>query len=151
MTIIRPSVANLDRERLRTTVLDNFEHGFNCAEAIFVAFAEHLNEDLSLMRIATPFGAGIGGRRDLCGILIGGAMVVGLLYGRTDPDDLGSKRVAYGMAAQYYRWFKVEKKQLHCSEIVPGKFTGHTANCVCLMDEAQAVLVDIVAHPSGSS
>ena len=144
METTKHSGRSLDEELLRADVRHNFSHGYNCAETIVAAFIEHLGEEPGIMRVATPFGAGIGGRRDLCGILTGGAIVIGLLYGRTDADDIEKKGIAYELAAEYYRWFKSEKKQLRCSEIVPGKFSGHTDTCVKLMDEAQARLISVI-------
>jgi C_GCAxxG_C_C family probable redox protein len=137
------SIANIDRGKLLADVLTRFEKGFNCAESIFVPFAEALGYDKDFMRVATPFGAGIGGRRDICGIITGGTMVIGLVCGRSDAKDADSKMRTYKAAARYYRWFK-EQQKIHCSEIVTGRFAGHTQDCVELLDEAQAQLFEII-------
>lgn len=123
--------------------MGRFDRGFNCAEAIFAPFSEALGYGPEMMRLATPFGAGIGGRRDICGIITGGTMILGLVHGREDPLDLDQKLIAYRAAAGYYRWFK-ERKQVRCAEIVQGKFSGHTVDCVRLIDEAQSELYRII-------
>lgn len=133
----------LDKDALRDDVMARFKKGFNCSESIFMPFAEALGYGPDYMRLATPFGAGIGGRRDLCGIITGGTMVIGLVFGRIDSRDAEQKSVAYKAAARYYRWFK-ERKKVRCSEIVTGKFTGHTQDCVVLLDQAQAQLLEII-------
>ena len=139
----------IDRDNLREEVLSAFSRGFNCAESIVVPFSSAFGRDgAEMMKLATPFGAGIGGRRDLCGILTGGTMIIGLLHGRIDPADAEQKAIAYKMAARYYRWFK-EKQKVRCSEIVRGKFTGHTDACVELMGEAQAKLLELVGGEDG--
>jgi C_GCAxxG_C_C family probable redox protein len=140
---ITPKEIRLDRDALRSRTLEMFAQGYNCAEALVAAFAAELDACPTVMRLATPFGAGIGGRRDLCGILTGGTLIIGLVSGRTEPSDSERKKLAYKQGADYYRWFKTEHK-LRCSEIVTGKFTGHTADCVALMDQAQAKLAEIV-------
>lgn len=128
---------------LKKEILSGFDRGFNCAEAIVVPFATALGFNEDIMKLATPFGAGIGGRRDLCGILTGGTIVIGLAHGRTDPADVEQKSIAYKKAARYYRWFKQQGK-VRCSEIVRGKFSGHTDDCARLMEEAQAKLLEII-------
>jgi C_GCAxxG_C_C family probable redox protein len=141
-----PKDAKIDRVRLRSRTLEMFESGYNCAEALVAAFAAELDASPEVMRLATPFGAGIGGRRDLCGIVTGGALIIGLVSGRTDPADSERKKLAYKQVADYYRWFKTEHK-LRCSEIVQGRFSGHTDDCVALMDQAQAKLAEIIGSP----
>ena len=138
----------IDRERLISETQGLFAKGYNCAEAMVFGFMSALDGDKNLVKLATPFGAGIGGRRDLCGILTGGELIIGSLYGRTDPEDADQKKLAYEKSAAYYRWFKQEKKKIHCSEIVTGKFAGHTEDCVRLMDEAQAKLAEIIEESS---
>ena len=138
--------SGLRPEAVKERALVLFESGYNCAETFVVAFAGELGADEDIMRFVTPFGAGIGGRRDLCGMITGGALVIGLVYGRTDPADLERKTEVYRRSAKYYRWFKTER-QLKCSEIVTGKFTGHTGACVSLMIDAIDKLAEILREP----
>ena len=133
----------IDAAELQTEIQSLFSAGGNCAESIFKPFAAALGHEPELMRLATPFGAGIGGRRDICGILAGGTMAIGLARGRTDPKDVEQKSLAYKAAARYYQWFKQQQK-VRCSEIVKGKFTGHTEDCVKLMDGALTELARII-------
>ncbi len=143
MEAIKLSEVNFDRDSLRSDLMSNFESGYNCAETIVAGFLSQLGADAGIMRLATPFGGGLGGRRDLCGLITGGSIIIGLLFGRDDPRDIDEKTVAYKLVGQYYRWFKT-KKQILCSEIVPGRFTGHTRVCVDLLDGAHGELVDII-------
>ncbi len=144
----RVDPSGLQPEEIKKRALVMFESGYNCAETLVVAFAGELGADEDIMRFAAPFGAGIGGRRDLCGMITGGALVIGLVYGRTDPADLERKSEVYRRSAKYYRWFKTER-QLKCSEIVTGKFTGHTEACVSLMTDAIDKLTEVLQEPSG--
>lgn len=140
-------MSGLRPEKVTERALVLFESGYNCAETLAVAFARELGADEDIMRFAAPFGAGIGGRRDLCGMITGGALVIGLVYGRTDPADMARKSDVYRRSAKYYRWFKTER-QLKCSEIVTGRFTGHTGVCVALMTDAVDKLAEILREPS---
>lgn len=137
------AVINLDVEVIRERALGLFAEGCNCAETFLMAFAPEFGWRSDVMMLATPLGAGIGGRRDLCGMVVSGAMVIGMAYGRTDSADFERKSDAMRRAGRFYRWFKTER-QLKCSEIVTGRFTGHTDDCVCLMEDATAKLIEIL-------
>lgn len=66
-----------------------FNSGYNCAESVALALAEHLNvHSDALPRAATPFGGGISRNGMLCGALAGGCIVIGLLEGRHDASEL---------------------------------------------------------------
>jgi C_GCAxxG_C_C family probable redox protein len=94
---------------LGSTAEEYFRKDFNCAEAISSAVAEKCHiESRSIPHVATPFGAGIGGKGSVCGCLSGGIMGIGLLYGRSDPEEKERKKLAYEKAKLYYDQF-VEK------------------------------------------
>ena len=131
-------------ENISETAAYNLNHGYNCAEAIVGAFNEHYPDNNIDLSLATPFGAGLGGRRDLCGILIGGTMIIGKHFGRTDPADLEQKALAYKLAGAYYRWFKQQFGAVMCRNIVTGKFTGHTDVCVNIIEQAADYLAGII-------
>jgi C_GCAxxG_C_C family probable redox protein len=68
------------------------------------------------IRMANPFGGGVGGtREELCGALAGGLMVIGAIYGRTDSsqDDAQS----YELAKQYREAFLAEFGTTQCAPI----------------------------------
>ncbi len=103
---------------LGTTAEELFKKGFNCAEALSSAVAENCHiESRAIPHIATPFGAGMGGKGNACGCLTGGIMGIGLMYGRSDPEDMERKKMAY------------EKTKLFCDKFVE-RF-GST-NCIDL-------------------
>jgi C_GCAxxG_C_C family probable redox protein len=68
------------------------------------------------IRIATPFGGGVGGtHQELCGALAGGVMVIGALYGRTDASQ--DDEQAYALAEQYREAFRAEFDHTQCEPI----------------------------------
>ena len=59
-----------------------FRMGYNCSQSVYAAFAEELGistEDAA--RKASPFGAGFGKLREVCGAVTGMVMVIGDLMG----------------------------------------------------------------------
>lgn len=63
-----------------------FMQGFNCAQSVAVAFAPEpgMSEE-QVLRLASGFGAGVGRLREVCGAFGGVVLVLGALYGNTDP------------------------------------------------------------------
>ena len=117
--------------------LDYHKEGFNCAESIFLAFRERVAPEVSAetVRMATPFGAGLGNAGCLCGALTGAVMILGLLKGRTTPDV--PRREAYTLSNEFHNRFKAkfgatccrvlkraasgpDKKGASCAEIISG-------------------------------
>ena len=67
-----------------------FCNGANCAQAVFVAFAEDCGiDEETAMKLSSSFGGGMGRLREVCGAVTGMFMVAGLLkgYENTDPKE----------------------------------------------------------------
>jgi C_GCAxxG_C_C family probable redox protein len=83
-----------------------------------LAVGEHMLGQLEpqSIRMATPFGGGIGGtREELCGAFSGGVMVIGGLYGRTERTQDDQR--AYDLAKRYREAFLAEFDDLQCAPI----------------------------------
>lgn len=109
----------------------------NCSESILLSFLKE--EDLQMVRLATPFGGGVGRSRDLCGILTGGVMAIGYFLGRIDGEEQDAKCKAYDAAKEYYLWFE-ENHKTKCKEILPGEFKDHKEICYALLKDAVVYL-----------
>lgn len=59
--------------------------GYNCSESIFLTFREYLAPEVGeeFVRIATPFGGGLGRAGCICGALSGAVLMLGFAKGRT--------------------------------------------------------------------
>ena len=74
----------------------NFLEGYNCAQAVLLAFAEDAGlEKNTALRLASSFGGGVGGMREMCGALSGACMAAGLLFGYDSPDAKEEKAAHY--------------------------------------------------------
>lgn len=68
-----------------------FREGFNCAQAVFCAFApDHGLDEETAKRIACGLGGGVGRLREVCGAVTGAALVLGL-RGGTDRTEVYAK------------------------------------------------------------
>jgi C_GCAxxG_C_C family probable redox protein len=109
-----------------------FKTGYNCAESVLKAVAEAIGTDIgNPQRFATAFGGGIARQGYTCGCLTGAAMAVGMLAGRTAPDDLAGKDRVYASVVRLFGKFKAQAGAVDCREISDLKFDQLTHLNVC--------------------
>ncbi|MCI5993654.1 MAG: C-GCAxxG-C-C family protein [Clostridiales bacterium] len=84
-----------------------FQQGYNCAQAVFAAFCDVTGlDEAQALRLASGFGGGVGGMREVCGAVSGLTLVFSALYGYDAPDDRAAKLALYHSvqaAAEQYR------------------------------------------------
>ena len=93
--------------------------GYNCAQAVMVAFTDltGLDKDLAA-RTASSFGGGMGRMREVCGAVSGMLMVAGILYGYDDISDAKAKRDHYKLVQELAGKFKEEAGSIVCRDIL---------------------------------
>ena len=96
-----------------------FLGGYNCAQAVLVAFSDltGLDADVSA-KFASSFGGGMGRMREVCGAVSGMLMVAGLLYGYETPGDDVSKKEHYTRVQYLSGRFREEVGSIVCREIL---------------------------------
>ncbi len=101
---------------LSEIALSHFHQNFNCAQAVFSAFAPQLNlsEDTAV-KIASPFGGGIVRQGQVCGAVTGALMALGLGRGGVTP---AKKEEAYRLGQEFIRRFKTKHSTLLCRELI---------------------------------
>lgn len=102
-----------------TKAAELFLNGYNCAQAIAVAFSDvtGLDQDFSA-RMASSFGGGMGRMREVCGAVSGMLMVAGLLYGYDTPGDDVSKKAHYTLVQELAGQFRAKAGSIVCREIL---------------------------------
>ncbi|RPH29775.1 C_GCAxxG_C_C family protein [bacterium] len=109
-----------------------FKSGYNCAESVLKAVAETAETGIdNPQRFATAFGGGIARQGYVCGCLSGAAMAVGLLAGRSAPDDVAGKERVYAAVARLFEKFKAQAGAVDCRDISGLKFDQPTHLNVC--------------------
>ena len=97
-----------------------FLEGYNCAQAITVAFSNvtGLDKETSA-KIASSFGGGMGRMREVCGAVSGMLMVAGLLYGYDNPGEKDVNKKEHYQLVQYLAGqFRDEVGSIVCREIL---------------------------------
>jgi C_GCAxxG_C_C family probable redox protein len=93
-----------------------FSESFNCAQAVFSAFAPRSGMDeLTALRIASPFGGGMARRGEVCGAVTGALLALGLKEGAATPA--GKERI-YQLAGELLRRFEGQHGSLLCRELI---------------------------------
>ena len=96
-----------------------FLDGYNCAQAIAVAFCDvtGLTPEFSA-KIISSFGGGMGRMREVCGAVSGMLMVAGYLYGYNDPTDEQAKKAHYALVQELAGKFREQAGSIICREIL---------------------------------
>lgn len=96
-----------------------FHEGYNCAQAVVLAFSDltGLDERTAVM-LSSSFGGGIGRMREVCGAVSGMCMVAGLLYGYDDPKAQTEKASHYARIQQLAADFRNENGSIICRELL---------------------------------
>lgn len=137
-----------------------FMGGYNCAQAVAVAFCDVTGMDRELAaKLSSSFGGGMGRMREVCGAVSGMLMVAGILYGHDLPEDNKEKMEHYALVQELAGQFRAQAGSIVCREIlknppsdpVPSPRTEEyyaQRPCVRMVYLAAKIMEDyIAAHP----
>lgn len=113
---------------IKITAQKYFGGHFNCAQSVFAPFAVKFGMDLdTAMKIATPFGGGMGHSGQVCGAVSGGLMAIGLVKGITTYDR-EQKYACYELAQIFQNRFLA----IHGAITCPGLLGYDIGNPIAL-------------------
>ena len=105
-----------------------FRQGYNCGQSVFADFADVLGMSVEeAAKIASPFGAGFGKLREVCGAVSGMTLVTGYLKGYSDPADYESKKEVYALIQKMCAEFEERQGSIICRELLGIKKGEDTA------------------------
>ncbi len=103
----------------RETAIENFKKGYNCSQAIVLAFSDLIPVDEKiLLKMASSFGGGMGRLREVCGSVSGMFMIAGVLYGYDGPESGQVKKEHYGLIQELARRFEEKHGTIICREML---------------------------------
>ncbi len=98
---------------------DYFESGYNCTQAVAMAFSDLTGMDeKTVAALAQPFGGGMGRLREVCGTFSGMLIVLGSLYGSADPKNAQQKKEIYERVQELAKSFERDKGSIVCRELL---------------------------------
>ena len=96
-----------------------FRRGYNCGQSVFAAFADVIGmTETEAAKIASPFGAGFGKLREVCGAVSGMTLVAGYLGGYDDPTDAEGKKALYALIQKMAGEFEERHGSIICRELL---------------------------------
>ena len=96
---------------------------FGCSQAVVSALIESFGIGSSdILRASTALAGGIARRGNVCGALVGGLMMVGLLVGRDDLEMNEQYQRGHAYGDKLYRRFEEKLGSAICAEIQKMKF-----------------------------
>lgn len=96
-----------------------FRMGYNCCQSVFGAFNDITGLEIDeAMKIASPFGAGFGKLREVCGAVTGMCMVVGYVRGYSDPKSMDEKKRVYKLIQDMCSDFKKQQGSYICKDLL---------------------------------
>lgn len=145
-----------DREKVVESAKSYAAKGFLCSESVLLAISNWLEIRSELIpKIATGFGAGIGGSSSICGAISGAIMALGLKFGRDEPKK--QEKPSYWFASQFLQRFQKEFGSTMCRQLTGCDFTTDTGRkkyteeklwetkCRRYIEDATAIVFDLIS------
>ena len=99
--------------------MQRFLDGYNCAQCMVLAFEDLLTIDVdTALKIASPFGGGMGRLREVCGSVSGMFMVLGFIKGYSEPGDYEGKKELYQHVQELARRYEAANGSIICRELL---------------------------------
>ncbi len=96
-----------------------FNSGQNCSQAILSTFGADFGLDTDLaLKLAAPFGGGMGHTGRTCGAVTGALMVIGLHCGKDAKFTPKQKAASYKLAEKFIGKFQARNKSAQCKDLL---------------------------------
>ena len=95
------------------------EEGYNCAQSVVGSFLDKMDlpKDVAL-KIASPFGGGMGRLREVCGAVSGIWIVLGYVEGYDDAADKKGKAEVYKKVQTLAKKFRDQTGSIICRDLL---------------------------------
>ncbi len=105
----------------REVAMHLFQQGYNCAQAVALAFADLTSfEPDTLAKMSSSFGGGMGRLREVCGAVSGAFLIDGMLEGYSTPTTGEEKMEHYARIQALAGEFKQKNGSIVCRELLGG-------------------------------
>lgn len=99
--------------------MQSFLDGYNCSQCMILAFEDLINIDVQqALKIASPFGGGMGRLREVCGSVSGMFMILGYIMGYDEPSDYEGKKVLYAHIQELARRYEKANGSIICRDLL---------------------------------
>ena len=110
---------DIDKSIYAKKAMDLFKEGYNCSQAVFLAFEDKLHIDRNVaLKLSSSLGGGMGRLREVCGAVSGMFLVAGVLNGYDDPKDYDKKTEHYARIQHLAKEFEALNGSIVCRELL---------------------------------
>ena len=96
-----------------------FKEGYNCAQAVVMAYDDVMNMSVEdIAKLTAPFGGGMGRMREVCGSVSGMVMLAGLIRPANDPSVKEWRTANYALVQEMAADFKAVNGSIVCKELL---------------------------------
>ena len=104
-----------------------FRSGYNCSQAVFAAFSDVTGiDEKTSVKMASPFGGGLGRLREICGAVSGMSLAAGCLWGYDDTKNKDAKTEHYALISGMAKDFAEVFGSYICKDILAIKTTEYS-------------------------
>ena len=101
------------------TAREYFTSGYNCAQSVFLTYAEKYGFDkATALKLSSSFGGGMGRMREVCGAVSAMFMIAGLENGYTENNNDEIKAEHYTRIQNLANEFKKKNGTIICRELL---------------------------------
>lgn len=98
---------------------ENFKCGYNCAQSVFLAYAQDYGFDKeTALKLSSSFGGGMGRLREVCGAVSAIFMAAGLESGYCSNNNDEEKAKHYELIQKLAKEFKERNGSIICRELL---------------------------------
>ena len=144
------------------TAREYFTSGYNCAQSVFLTYAEKYGFDReTALKLSSSFGGGMGRMREVCGAVSTMFMIAGLENGYTENNNDEIKAEHYTRIQNLANEFKKKNGTIICRELlgvdaddnpIPSKRTSQYYEerpCEQLIADACNIIDEFIVKKSG--
>jgi C_GCAxxG_C_C family probable redox protein len=116
-----------DLQKLREKAESYYMAGdFCCSETVLKVIFEDFDTELpeNIVSLASAFRSGVGGSGCICGALVGGAMALGMFFGRGTAKEEDNVKKAMELSNELHNLFKKKHKVPCCRVLTKGVTRG---------------------------
>jgi C_GCAxxG_C_C family probable redox protein len=96
-----------------------FEGDWNCCQSIIMTYGPLYGLPINTSsRIGTSFAGGMARRGEVCGVVSGSLMVIGLKYGMENETDSEKRDKTYELVNAFLDKFKEKHEYLRCRDLL---------------------------------
>lgn len=143
-------VKKIDLQEIQKTAENYYRDGeFYCSEAVLKTLIDAFEMDITddVIKMASGFPVGIGGKGCTCGAISGGIMFIGLVFGRKIGRDTAVNK-AMELSANLHRQFTQAHSTACCRLLTKGMTLGstqHMQQCISFTGEIAYKTASIVS------